>query len=255
MKNQVSVVIPYYNAAETLGRALISIQEQTLAVDEIIIVNDGSDLEQLKTIILPFQDSLPITLVDLGGNRGASYARNTGIANATGEFIAFLDSDDVWHKEKNKIQYDFMRSSGAYMSCHGYVFNLNKDKMTGENSGGAKKLNFIDFVWRNHIFTPSVMVKRSNFIDFDSRLSRAEDLKCFLSNFSNGEVFRLPDMLAGGYKKGVGESGLSGSIELMHKEYLRAWRMLYQEKKVNFFVFAMAILIEKAKYPIRLARS
>lgn len=255
MKNKISVVIPYYNAAETLARALISIQKQTLAVDQIIIVNDGSDPLQLKTIIFPFQDSLPITLIDLGENRGASYARNTGIANATGEFIAFLDADDVWHKDKCKVQYDFMRRSGAYLSCHGYVFNLNKDKMTGGNSDGAKKLNIIDFVWRNHIFTPSVMVKRSHFIDFDSRLSRAEDLKCFLSNFSNGEIFRFPAMLTGGYKRGIGESGLSGSIELMHREYLRAWRMLYQEKRVSFLAFALGTLIEKAKYPIRLARS
>lgn len=255
MKNQVSVVIPYYNAAETLGRALMSIQFQTLPVDQVIIVNDGSDLLQLEMIISPFQASLPITLIDLKENRGASYARNVGISNANGEFIAFLDADDVWHKEKNRIQHNFMRSTGAFLSCHGYAFNLNSIEMTGENSNNAKKMNINDFVWRNHIFTPTVMAKRLHFIDFDNRLTRSEDLKCWLSNFCNGEIIHFPAILAGGYKKGIGESGLSGSVRLMHKEYLRAWRMLYQERKVSFLAFAAATLIEEIKYPIRLARS
>jgi glycosyltransferase involved in cell wall biosynthesis len=255
MKNQISVVIPYYNAAATLGRALTSIQGQTLPVDQIIIVNDGSDLQQLKEITLSFQDSLPITLIDLGENRGAAYARNIGVENATGEFIAFLDADDAWHKEKCKVQYEFMRSSGAYLSCHGYAANLNKDQLSGGDSAGARKLNIIDFTWTNHIFTPTVMVKRLNFINFDTRLTRAEDLKCWLTNFGNGDAFRFPAILAGGYKKGVGESGLSGSLSLMHTEYLSAWRLLYREKKVSFLAFTLATVIEKIKYPIRLARS
>ncbi|GAC1369632.1 MAG: hypothetical protein NVSMB40_01860 [Aquirhabdus sp.] len=253
MISDVSVVIPYYNAENTILRALESIKKQTVAVKEVIIVNDGSDFARLCEIAEAFHDSLNIILIDLGANFGASHARNTGISKATGTYIAFLDADDAWHPEKISIQYEFMCHSGAYLSCHGYVFNLNLQSMHSPSTPiiNKRKLTKLSYTWKNHAFTPTVMAIKDHFIDFDTRLSRMEDLKCWIENLKNGKSFFLEIKLAGGYKNPIGESGLSGSYSLMHKESLSAWRLLFKERKVSFLQYFMAVLIEQLKYPIR----
>lgn len=247
----VSVVIPYFNAEATIGRALDSIRAQTLQVKEIIIVNDGSDFLRLTELVRPFQEALAIRLVDLEINRGAAEARNVGVAHCSGELIAFLDSDDVWHREKISVQHDFMRRSGAFLSCHGYVFDLNRNAMDNAHPMSGRKLRVLDFAWKSHVFTPTVMVLKERFIGFDRRLSRSEDIKCWISNFANGDFICLSASLAGGYKNPVGQSGLSGSYSLMHREHLTAWRLLYRERRVSIVQLFCAISAEYIKYPIR----
>jgi teichuronic acid biosynthesis glycosyltransferase TuaG len=255
MTSDVSVVIPYFNAKDTIGRALNSIKKQTLTVKEVIIVNDGSDLVTLSKIIEESKKYLNIILIDLTKNFGAAYARNIGVANSSAKFIAFLDADDVWHPEKISIQYKFMCKTGCFLTCHGYAFNLNTQLMVVDESMRARKLSKSDFLWRNHVFTPTVMVAKEQFIAFDQRLTRSEDLKCWISNFSNGNFFYLTSKLAGGYKRAVGESGLSGSYNLMHKEYLNAWEILFSEREVGLVYYFIAIVVEYVKYPMRLLLS
>lgn len=255
MTSDVSVVIPYFNAEDTIVRALNSVKEQTLAVNEVIIVNDGSNLALLMEKIKQFKDCLNIILIDLVVNFGAAYARNVGVRNSSGRFIAFLDADDVWHPKKIFIQYHFMYKTGSFLTCHRYTFNLNLQSLVVGELMHARRLRIFHFLWKNHVFTPTVMVVKEKFIDFDNRLTRSEDLKCWISNFSNGDFFYLTLNLAGGYKRAVGESGLSGSYALMHKEYLNAWRYLFQEGVVGYLYYLVAMSVEYVKYPLRLSGS
>lgn len=98
--NTVSVVIPSYNREHTLGRALDSVLQQTRAADEIIVVDDGST-DETKALI---KTSYPTVKYHFQANKGVSSARNTGVEIATSDWIALLDSDDQWHKEKLKRQ-------------------------------------------------------------------------------------------------------------------------------------------------------
>ena len=102
MSPLVSVVIPAYNEADRIGEALDSVRLQTLTDHEIIVVNDGSTDETARTVETYFAEhSLPnARLVSHETNRQAAVARNTGIREAQGELIAFLDADDVWYPEK-----------------------------------------------------------------------------------------------------------------------------------------------------------
>ena len=255
MNTDISIVIPYYESEKTITRALVSIKDQVIAAKEIIIVNDGSDIALLKERIKPFEDDLNLILIDLVQNFGAAHARNIGISKATGTYIAFLDADDVWHPEKLKIQYDFMRDSGAYLTCHHYAFNLNVKPMQQSNGSlKVRRLSKTLYALKTQTFTPTVMVLNQNFVRFDTRLSRSEDLKCWISNLDNGAAFLLKSELAGGYKSPVGESGLSGSYQLMHNEYLHAWRLLLNEQKVNLIQYLIAVAIEHLKYPLRILR-
>jgi glycosyltransferase involved in cell wall biosynthesis len=90
----VSVVIPAYNSSRFIADAVKSVLDQTFSSFELIVVNDGSsDTDELETAMLPY---LPRLRYFSQENRGPSAARNLGIRNARGRYVAFLDSDDVW---------------------------------------------------------------------------------------------------------------------------------------------------------------
>jgi len=96
---QISVVIPAYNRAHTLRRALDSVFRQSLAVDEVIVVNDGST-DQTQQLV---EQQFPQVRLINQQNKGVSAARNTGIKAARHEWIALLDSDDEWLPDKIKL--------------------------------------------------------------------------------------------------------------------------------------------------------
>src|SRR3989338_9457855 len=95
---KVSVVIPTHNRSNLLERAILSVLAQTFQDFEIVVVSDGQN-DQNKIIIGKFQDP-KIQYFEPAFNKGAPAARNTGIKNASGEFIAFLDDDDEWVPHK-----------------------------------------------------------------------------------------------------------------------------------------------------------
>ncbi len=100
----VSIVIPTYNRAELLERAVRSVLAQTYANLDIIIIDDGSTDDTRERIISLQQTDRRIRTISLEANRGAQAARNTGIKTAIGEYIAFLDSDNEWLPQKIEKQ-------------------------------------------------------------------------------------------------------------------------------------------------------
>ena len=107
-KPLVSVVIPVFNGAAYVAKAIQSVQNQTMQDVEIIVVDDGST-DGTQEILMELERSAGIRMV-LQQHQGASVARNTGIERARGDFIAFLDSDDVWLPEKLARQLDYFRN-------------------------------------------------------------------------------------------------------------------------------------------------
>ncbi|AEH36966.1 glycosyltransferase family 2 protein [Halopiger xanaduensis] len=101
----VSVIVPTYNRPERLVRSLESIAEQTYDELEIVVVDDCSETPASEAIE-PLRDEFPYELVVIrhDENRGANAARNTGIREASGEFLAFLDDDDEWAPSKVRRQ-------------------------------------------------------------------------------------------------------------------------------------------------------
>lgn len=120
---QVSVVIATYNRGYCIGQAVNSVLTQTFRDYELIVVNDGSTDETLR-VLQAYGDQ--IRIIDQE-NRGVSAARNRGIANARGEWVAFLDSDDEWEPEKLErqmacaAQYDDL----AMISCDALIQDLH----------------------------------------------------------------------------------------------------------------------------------
>ncbi len=111
----VSVIIPTYNRYIFLKRALVSLYAQTYPPKEIIVVDDGStdDTSYITVILNSIQNLNPNIIIKYiyQNNSGVSSARNMGIRNASFEWIAFLDSDDEWHKTKLEKQVDFHKNN------------------------------------------------------------------------------------------------------------------------------------------------
>ena len=108
---KVSIITPSYNSAKFIQHTIESVLNQTFFDWELLIVDDCSTDNSCEVIQKFVEQDRRIKLICLNENSGAAVARNTGIENACGRFIAFLDSDDTWHPEKLEKQVHFMLSN------------------------------------------------------------------------------------------------------------------------------------------------
>ena len=116
----VSVVMPVYNSEKYIKESIESVLGQTYINYELIIVNDASTDSSMKIVEELSKTSNKIRIVHLLYNQGVSAARNIGIKNAVGEYIAFIDSDDIWLENKLEEQLDFMISNNLKFSFTAY---------------------------------------------------------------------------------------------------------------------------------------
>jgi glycosyltransferase involved in cell wall biosynthesis len=177
----VSVIIPTYNRAKLLGRAIQSILAQTYQDFELIIVDDGST-DDTESLVKSF-NSEKIRYIRHKKNRGASAARNTGIRSAKGEYIALQDSDDEWMPEKLEKQ---MRAFATAPPEVGvvytgfYIIANNKKKYMPSASITPKDGNiFSSIIKGEYLVSPqTIVVKRECFERagmFDEHFPAMED--------------------------------------------------------------------------------
>lgn len=197
---KVSVIIPTYNRAELLPRAVDSVLAQTFTNYEIIIVDDCSP-DNTQAIISEFDDSR-IRSLRHERNQGASAARNTGIEYARGEYIAFLDDDDEWLPINLEEQVRILDSSSHRVGLiYGWMDTVedssgrlilgSRDTMSGDVFEDALGLNFPP--------TPTLLVRSSVAREvggFDESLTIYEDPDFFLRISQRYEVSVLPKVVA-----------------------------------------------------------
>jgi glycosyltransferase involved in cell wall biosynthesis len=251
----VSVVIPCFNSSKTIIRCLDSVAVQTVQAREIIVVDDGSE-DKVESLISIWraQNNIPLYFIRQK-NLGAPAARNAGIRAAKSRYIALLDADDIWLPAKLEIQQKIMEKDSLTLCGHGYLFHakdLNSKILDIKMSNlKAKKLSLCSFAYKNPLFTPTVMFDRVKFTGFDERFRRGDDYKAWLENFERDRYGYINHVLAAGFKRPIGESGLTASINIMHKEYVNVLKNLYAEKTIGLSFLYSALAIEYAKYPFR----
>ncbi|HCE66588.1 MAG: hypothetical protein A2X82_05865 [Geobacteraceae bacterium GWC2_55_20] len=156
----VSVVIPTYNRANLLPRAVMSVLNQTYPIHEIIVVDDGS-FDDTETVVLQFQKKYPNIKYKRILNSGAQAARNEGIRQATGEWIAFLDSDDEFLEFKIEKQLELGLSKKVpVVHCECYIVRGDQNPVlfgTPPLSGNI----YQDILRSPSITFPSLLVKKS----------------------------------------------------------------------------------------------
>ncbi|MCC5940052.1 MAG: glycosyltransferase family 2 protein [Balneolaceae bacterium] len=186
----ISVIIPTYNRADVLGRAIRSALNQTLPPVEIIVIDDGST-DSTAELFNDFGDDV---IYIKQSNNGPAKARNNGIKQSSGNYIAFLDSDDEWMPEKLEKQVEVIRGSGAEVVISDSIyFDPDKHALTmfsktrfsdllGRSDG--KLLDcFSLLVEQNFIHLSSIVIKKSCFEKagyFDESMKVAEDTDLWL---------------------------------------------------------------------------
>jgi glycosyltransferase involved in cell wall biosynthesis len=117
--DKVSVIIPSYNSALTIERAIKSVLFQTYKAIEVVVVDDGSSDNTVKYVTEHFPD----VKIVCQENKGPAAARNSGIKNSTGDFLAFLDADDSWVPEKIECQMNEMLLSASVglVTCGSFI--------------------------------------------------------------------------------------------------------------------------------------
>ena len=96
----VSVIIPYYKKINQISKTLNSVLAQTFQDFEIVLIYDDTNMEDLSYIEKNFSKNSKIKIVKNTKNYGAGISRNIGIKNSSGNFIAFIDADDIWYSKK-----------------------------------------------------------------------------------------------------------------------------------------------------------
>lgn len=154
----VSVVIPTYNHARFLREALTSVVEQSLRDWEVIVVNNYST-DDTEEVVLGFDDSR-ISLVNFKNNGVIAASRNEGIRLARGRYVAFLDSDDLWKKEKLKSCVEKLEE-GIDIVCHGAQFQWESGRTRDVTCPAGRRVNYEDLLYRGNCFlTSATMVDR-----------------------------------------------------------------------------------------------
>lgn len=183
MQNKISVLIPTYNCDAYVHEAINSVLNQTYKNFEIIVVDDGST-DNTKDVLRPYEEKKLITYI-YQNNSVPAVARNTGILNSSGDYIAFLDADDLWMPEKlekmikkinDKKKFGMVITSVNFVDLYGNILRTtNYDQMTEDE---IKEI----LMERCIVVMSSVLIQREVFEHiglFDENLTYAEDWDFF----------------------------------------------------------------------------
>ncbi len=236
---KVSVIIPNYNNAEYLKQSIDSVLNQDYDNIEIIVVDDGSTDRSLE-VLRDYELEIKVIAIS---HSGASAARNTGILAASGDFIAFLDSDDYWSHDKIRLQVEaaikknlvLVYSGGIEISSNGKELKLHLPVFSG-----FCYQYFVKHPTKSVITLPcsSALIKKSNLALsglFDSTfMDFAEDWDFFRRFSKTGETGFIEATLVF-YRRH--ETNTSNANFLKHhKSNLRAvLKMFSEDSKIHYF--------------------
>ena len=243
----ISAIIPVFNRAGTLVRALDSVAAQTRPPDEVIVVDDGSTDGVEEVIARDY----PGVRVIRQANAGVSSARNRGIAAATGVWIALLDSDDEWRPRKLERQMQALAEKPGYHLCHTNEIWIRNGRRVNEGkrhkkSGG----NIFRKCLPLCVISPSSVVIRRELLrglgGFDESLPVCEDYDLWLRICARHPVLFVEEALT--VKYGGHEDQLSRRYSGMDRFRIRAIDRILEEGVLGDTDRAAAIgtLLDKA---------
>jgi len=233
----VSIIIPTYNNEKTIGETLVSCIEQTYDDIELIVVNDGSS-DMTERVALSYEDER--MRYHSAKNRGVSHARNLGLEMSRGEFIQFLDADDLIDRSKLETQVRYLRNNERFdlVYCFTEYFKENREKI---------------FYVNDHVFEGDAAhrMMRGNFLPihaplirwcdltFDEQLKNLEDWDYWIRFALSRRLFAcIPEVLC---SVRVWKESKSSNYERMLESYLdiagKYDRISEYEEEISFVKF------------------
>lgn len=245
----VSTIIPTFNRQEQLALALDSVISQTVKLHEIVVVDDGST-DGTQEMLQEFARLHPDVrlIVIRQKNRGPAAARNAGIKVATGELVAFLDDDDVWHPEKLERQLTVLvdRADICLLGCA-------TDTLKMKRGSRVVDIGEWNLLFRNWFLTPGVVARRDVLIGcggFPEDMRHCEDYALWLRIASGHKCAFLNEVLVscGHGKPAFGHSGLSADLKALHSGELEALVRWSKQRNSSMAVSALAAALVGARH-------
>jgi len=229
----VSIIMAAYNATTTIKSSINSILSQTYINWELIVVDDCSSDDTVAIVELFAESDSRIRLYINEQNSGVATTRNVAISQAQGKWLAFLDSDDLWHKDKLEQQLQFSEESGAVISYTATSYIDSKGNMSDYILTAEPELSYKTLLRRNIMSCSSVMVQRDNMIPFPDGYMH-EDYAVWMQIIRNsGNAYGLDEPLLI-YR--IAENSKSSNR-------LRSARMTFNSyRKVGYSVFVAWLL-------------
>jgi teichuronic acid biosynthesis glycosyltransferase TuaG len=165
---EVSVITPVRNGGQHIKNAVLSVEKQVYPCEHVII-DDSSEDDTWDILVKLKQDRPWIKIIQLPIKTGPIGARNVGIKNAKGRYIAFLDADDIWLPSKLKIQISFMKLANHAFTFTDYRCISHDQKRVGRRVSGLSKINWHLHHSTRFIACSSVIIDRSSFNEFTMR--------------------------------------------------------------------------------------
>lgn len=234
---KVSVIMPSYNGEKFIKESVFSVLNQTHKNVELIVVDDCSS-DSSYDLVKSIKDDR-IFLYRNETNRGAAYSRNFAIAHATGDYIAFLDGDDIWKEDKLEKQLKFMTDNSYDFSYTNYEWiNSNSEKL-GIIRTGPKKVTNRMLRKSDYIGCLTVMYRRTIFPDLciPNDIKKRNDYALWLLLSERADCYLLDEVLAL-YRRQ--DKGLSSSKKAdLFKYHIKLFKSLYGFKGFKAFLYSL----------------
>ena len=242
----VSVIMPAYNSEKYIGKSIESVLAQDYEKFELIIVDDGSK-DGTKSIVEQYaKNDIRIKLLEQA-NQGVSAARNKGLDTATGEYVAFLDSDDLWDADNLSVMVQAAECTKSGLICAGFDI-INADDTLETVNLVYKDGELMDFVTSNSeirffFWIGSVIIRRDilekYYIRFDEGIAIMEDIGFYIKIFAVTNLKAVPRVMAHYCKHENSATTAAynphkweGSVEIFRhaEEYIKKYRLEWIEK-------------------------
>lgn len=223
-KIKIDIILPNFNSSDSIKETIKSIIDQTFKNWKLIIVDDCSD-KKTKKILKKFSKNKKIKIFWLKRNKGAGYCRNYAIKKSKSPYLAFIDSDDIWKKDKLETQLRFMENNN-------YLFTYTNYETFGKKIRfitPAKEYDFKKFINDTSICTSTMIVKRNILknIEFtNSEICEDYFFKCKILKICN--AYCLDDFLT---KYRIRKNSLQSSSL---KNFYWIWKINKEYNKFNF---------------------
>ena len=223
-EKKIDIILPNFNSSEYIKETIKSIIDQTFKNWKLIIVDDCSD-KKTRTLLKKFSKNKRIKIYWLKKNKGAGYCRNYAIKKSKSPYLAFIDSDDIWKKDKLETQLRFMENNNYLFTYTNYETFGKKIKFISP----AKEYDFKKFVNDTSICTSTMIIKRNILkkVEFiNSEICEDYFFKCKILKICN--AYCLDDYLT---KYRIRKNSLQSSSL---KNFYWIWKINREYNKFNF---------------------
>lgn len=256
---KISVIIPYYNAADSINDTISSvIKQKGEYFFEIIIIDDCSEIQLDSSIIkYNFNDfNYSITILRNEINLGVGLTRTRGINVSSGDFIAFLDSDDFWNENKTDIQFKFLNKN-ADVGLIGSLTNMptSSSPFYKKKNQEFYKITLFDLMFKWYFQPSTVIIKKQLFSLIDNDIYRYGGEGWYYIQLTKFTKLILLNKILVNYdngKRGFGKKGLTAKIHYNEKCELRNFYFGFTRGNLNLLFFIFAISFSLLKYFRRL---